>query len=308
MSDTLDTPTAEIPDLMSDKVLDRFRDVPCNPDSAFIYDFMGQRSHVDFNGHWTGKGGTQKPMPVGNWEWIPVLWAATAAKDSGRDRFTMLECGAGWGPWIMAGYGAARQLGISQIAIVGVEAERQKYEFILRHFADNGVTTDQGRAVHGIVAADTGIALFPVATDPSLQWGLKTLGVVGTDRAKLLDDIRAKPVPGRSGFYTVAKYPGEYNLVDAYSLPDLMGDHDLIDMIHFDIQGAEGEVIAAAIDEMNRRVRGIFVGTHSGEIEALLRALMPGHDWLCVKDKPQPRGPDGVLRDGTQVWLNRRFL
>ncbi len=308
MSDTPDASTTEIAGPMSAKVFERFRDVPCTPDPAFIADFMGQRSHVDFNGHWTGKGGVQKPRQTNNWEWIPVLWAATAAKDSGRDRFTMLECGAGWGPWIMAGYGAARQLGISQIAIVGVEAERQKYEFMHRHFADNGVSADQGRAVHGIVAAESGIALFPVATDPSLQWGLKTLGAVGTDRAKLLEDIRAKPVPDRPGMYTVGKYPSEYSLVDAYSLPDLMGDHDLIDMIHFDIQGFEGEVIAAAIKAMNARVRAIYVGTHSGEIEALLRAMMPGHDWLCARDRPQSPNPNGVLLDGTQVWLNRRFL
>lgn len=87
-----------------------------------------------------------------------------------------------------------------------------------------------------------------------------------------------------------------------------MGAHPVVDFIHFDIQGAEADVIEAAIADMDARVRCIAVGTHSGEIEARLRALLPGHDWLCVHDAVQKPRPNGILGDGNQVWANRRFL
>src|ERR1043166_4091781 len=54
-------------------------------------------------------------------EWIDLLSAVAAAKD----RFTMVELGAGWGRWGIRGALAARQRGISRLDIRLVEAEPQ---------------------------------------------------------------------------------------------------------------------------------------------------------------------------------------
>ena len=220
----------------------------------------------------------------------------------------MMECGAGWGPWIGAGYGAARQLGIETIRVIGVEGHEQKVVAMAQHFEDNGASPEEVCAIHGLVAAESGIALFPVAADSSMHWRARKLGRVGTDHAKLLAEVRAVPFEGRPGVYSVGKRNLPYNLVPSYSLLELMGDHELIDYIHFDIQGSEREVIETTIEAMNARVRVIFVGTHSGEIEAALRVLLPANDWHCAYDTPQWPKPVGVPGDGSQVWLNRRFF
>ena len=169
----------------------------------------------------------------------PLLWAVATAEQG----VVLMECGAGWGPWIVRGHAAARQLGRSPIRIIGIEAEEQHFGYMQQHFTDNGIGPDEGSPVLGIVAAESGIALFPVATDPSREWGLRMLGRAGHDRARLLADLGAEPVPARPDHYTVGNRPHEYRLVPAYGLSDLMGDHPRVDYIHFDIQGAEAEVI-----------------------------------------------------------------
>lgn len=295
-------------DLMSDKVFDLFQDTDCDIDLSFTYDFLAVRSQLGFNAGWASGGGLKKPKPKGNWEWIPLLWAVATAKQTGRPGVVLMECGAGWGPWIVRGHAAARQLGIDPIHIIGVEAEAHHFGYMQAHFADNGVTAAEGRAVKGIVAAQTGIALFPISTDPSRQWGLRALGKAGPDRGKLLAELAAQPIDGKPGIFKVGKYPAEYVLVDAYGLTDLMGNHPVVDFIHFDIQGAEADVIEAAIADMDKRVRCIAVGTHSGEIEARLRVLLAEHEWHCVHDEVQKPRPNGILGDGNQVWVNPRFL
>ncbi len=294
--------------LMSDAIFDQFKRVPAKLDPDFIHDFMGLRSHVDFNGIWIGNGGVQQPVPLNNWQWISLLWAVASARHSGRGRAVLMECGAGWGPWIGAGFGAARQMGIETIRLIGVEGHQPKVATMVQHFANNGATPENLRAVHGIVAAESGIAFFPVALDPSMQWGARVRGQVGTDRAKMIEAARAVPMAGQPGVYTIGARHLPYDLVPAYTLSELMGDHEMIDYIHFDIQGSEGPVIETSIADMTARVRVICVGTHSGDIEAALRILMPAHGWVCLRDEPQPMHPRGKLGDGTQVWLNRRFL
>jgi hypothetical protein len=128
------------------------------------------------------------------------------------------------------------------------------------------------------------------------------------DRAKLLAELSAQAIDGKDGIYKVGKHPAEYVLVDAYGLTDLMGDHKVVDFIHFDIQGAEADVIEASIADMDSRVRCVAIGTHSGEIEEKLRTMFGAHDWLCLHDEVQKPRPNGILGDGNQVWVNPKFL
>jgi hypothetical protein len=101
-----------------------------------------------------------------------------------------------------------------------------------------------------------------------------------------------------------------------------------VDLIHFDIQGSEEEVIAGAIDAMDTQVRRIVVGTHGHDIERSLSRLMERHRWVLESARPaafhsnlrrvfrKPRlllsepgvlfGKPGLSRDGTYVWRNAR--
>jgi hypothetical protein len=69
------------------------------------------------------------------------------------------------------GYLAAKQRGISEIKLIAVEADAGHIPFIRENFAVNGINPDIGEAIHGVVGATDGEALFPKATDASRVYG-----------------------------------------------------------------------------------------------------------------------------------------
>ena len=62
MPDTVDL----APELMSMQIFDMFTDVFPTQDPNFVYNFMGWRSHIDFNGTWAGFGGMRGAKSVNN--------------------------------------------------------------------------------------------------------------------------------------------------------------------------------------------------------------------------------------------------
>lgn len=76
--------------------------------------------------------------------------AAAKAVDLARDQFVCVELGAGWGPWLALTGTMARKMGIKNVTLVGVEADRKRLAFMKSHFADNGlpVPDDDGTAFH----------------------------------------------------------------------------------------------------------------------------------------------------------------
>ncbi len=63
------------------------------------------------------------------------------------------------------------------------------------------------------------------------------------------------------------------------SLTTLLAGFARVDIIHCDIQGAEADVISAALPRMTRVVRRIVVGTHSRGIEDRLFGAFLDSGW-----------------------------
>lgn len=99
--------------------------------------------------------------------------------------------------------------------------------------------------------------------------------------------------------------------VPCLALTTLLQRHERVDVVHCDIQDAEGEVLPSAIDELTARVRRVVVGTHSRKSEGALLEAFTANGWSVEADKPcryvVEHGRVGVLRDGVQVWANPRF-
>jgi hypothetical protein len=72
-------------------------------------------------------------LDEGLFEWIDLLEAIDSAKES----FTMIELGAGYGRWLVAGAVAAWRVRNLHVHLVGVEAEHRHFEMIRQHFFDN---------------------------------------------------------------------------------------------------------------------------------------------------------------------------
>lgn len=99
--------------------------------------------------------------------------------------------------------------------------------------------------------------------------------------------------------------------VPCISLETLLADESRIDLLHSDIQGSELEIMAAAIDVLNAKVRRIVIGTHGRSIEDGLFHLFTASGWLLEDDlacrmRPdhRPGDPSMLEARGVQVWVN----
>jgi hypothetical protein len=86
----------------------------------------------------------------------------------------------------------------------------------------------------------------------------------------------------------------------------------VVDLIDLDVQGAEFEVLEAAAEALDRRVKRIHIGTHGRNIEAALRSLFGRPGWKCRNLFPchSSVATDWGLisfQDGVQTWLNPTF-
>jgi FkbM family methyltransferase len=243
-------------------------------------------------------------------EWEGLLSSVREAQAT----YTIVELGACYGPWVVAGAVAARQRGIADIRLVAVEADATHVEWIKSHFRDNGIDERNHRIVHGVVGTYDGVAKFPILRDPRSEWFGEAI-FAGRSRS-------AGRMPQRYD-------ETEYVELPCVSLPALMKGLSTVDLIHFDIQGSEEEVIVSAIDAMDAQVKRIVVGTHGHDIEQALCRLMEHHRWVLEFARPaafhsnlrrlfrKPRllfsepgllfSKPGLQRDGTYVWHNARI-
>lgn len=265
--------------------------VPPAPGPGFYMDFLGVRTRLSFQpgGHdWLD--GRLLPVPTSGviqyhdaQEWGGTLRAAIDARPTGR--FVVYELGAGWGPWVGAAARLAQRLGLEP-SLVAVEADAGHLGFIRTLFEDNELPLESCRLIQAAVGAADGTAWFPILADPASHYGL------------------AASFDGAGG-------PGMAE-VPSLSLATLLRDETRVDLIHCDIQGAEDETMAAAIDVLTAKVRRIVIGTHGRGIEERLFYLFTGAGWLLEDDKAcrmiptyRPGDPYSLQADGVQVWLNR---
>ncbi len=277
--------TAEDDELLRRKARFHVRGLSSEP--GFFTDFLGVKtrcsylppSYAQFSGHVEQPGDAAVPLH----ETAESL-ALMAAVDEAGDILTVVELGAGWGPWLVAGAAAARQRG-KHYRLIGVEADPGHLDFMRTHMRDNGVDPYGQKLIHAVVGAEDGTAHFPVLPDPSADWGA-TAAFAG------------------DGHRTATQYVA----IPSIAIATALSGTDRVDLMHCDIQGAEADALTAAIDAVSAKVRRLVVGTHGRSIEERLHALLAGHGWTVEHDRACTFTQIGTaivpLADGTQVWRN----
>lgn len=304
--------------MTDEEVIRSFPAVAAPIEPGFVIDFLGSKTRTSIlPRNSVPATGLVEGYP------IPMNFHATQAEWGGSLRsvleaetsFTMIELGAGWGPWMVSMGIAARSRGITDIRLVGVEADESHHQWISDHFRDNGFDASQHTMIRGIVGPADGDAEFPVLDNPAEDWGA---------RANYL----SLPRTLRGVF---ARHRRPMVRLKCVSIPTLVRPLDHVDLLHIDIQGAEADTIAAALPALSAKVRRIVVGTHSRALEQRIRHTMTRHGWRPENDEPcvltgaQPwtrgwrhmarflmkHGLGGVraelARDGCQTWCNPRF-
>jgi FkbM family methyltransferase len=236
-----------------------------------------------------------------------------AVRDA-RDHLTVVELGAGWGPWIVAAAFAARLRGIGAVRLVGVEGAKEHYEFLHRHLVDNGLDPDRHTLLHAVVGVRDGSAQFPVLDNPG-HYGAAAVGaglpaVSSKPGPALLRRLRAeigrrvKPYLGYRSRSTVR--------VPCLTLRSILRDLGVVDLLHIDIQGHEADVLASSAGVLENQVRRMVVGTHGRSIEARLHEVMSARGWVLETDEAclftQSGNTITLALDGCQAWRNRNLL
>ena len=254
------------------KIFSRFRPWSGNVPAGFVVDFLGTRSRTDYFTMLRQELNSPCYPAIDEeyFEWIDLLESVASA----RNRFTMLELGAGWGRWTARGAAAAAQLGLPY-TLVAVEAEPTHFEWLKENLKDNHVRLENCRLVQAAVTASDGSVGFHVG-DPAECYGQSIGGPVQ---------------------------------VPAVSLETLLAPLDIVDFIDMDIQGAELEVLLAARESMQRKVKRVHVGTHSARLHKEIASLFTELGWrwhVLFKGNMRDKTRFGRInfQDGVQSWLN----
>jgi len=267
-------------------------------------DFLGCRTRHEFlpSSLRTGLAQTSYPPVDEEYpEWIDVLESVAQA----RDRFVMVELGAGFGRWLMRAARALRQIGGPAFQLVAVEAEPRHFGWIAQHFRDNNIDPTAHTLIQAAVSDHPGEAMLYVERDkdssPAEWYGQSLVRDRDVVRSADGDYDGQKATRHRSGWRSVR--------VPLVTLAQILAPLETVDLIDVDVQGEELNVITPAISDLTRKVRRFHIGTHSRAIEKGLRKLFGAAGWECAWDfriGTTERTPWGKIRftDGVQTWVN----
>lgn len=222
-------------------------------------------------------------------EWIAVVESVVAA----RSKFTMLELGAGYGRWTARAAAVLRlQRAGLPMQFVAVEAEPTHFEWLGRHLKERDIDRADCKLIQAPVSGKREIVYFTVGH--AEEWYGQAI-IPSADRGHVGNWPNAQVV-----------------IMETVTIPDLIGDLDLVDLIDMDIQGAELACVENSIEVINKKVRRLFISTHSDEIHDRLLAVLGQQGWTTTVQYSQQRrhetrfGPM-TFGDGIQHWINPRL-
>ena len=287
---------------------------PSTPAEGFYVDCFGQRFHpthqpaIDDR---LGLASVALPLPGDGHLSDGIEYAAGAlalAAARGRERFSAVELGAGWGPWTTFFGLSAKALGFKRIQLTAFEADAKRFAQLREHLAQNE-----------LVAADAAAE----GDDGSLSWRLlnaaawwKNETLLWPDHDNPLDaGMRAEPLSHESQQGDYRGHQSGFRQIPAFDIVERLSDQAPIDILHIDIQGSEAELVPQVMEFLNTQVRSMFIGTHSRKIEGDLMELLYQQGWQLLREKPcrfdqdsnAPTLAGRTVADGGQYWKNPRL-
>lgn len=278
------------------EILDRYSNKDRSFRPGYITNFMGVDTDIRYCG-WTTEG-VEGDLPVpGNFHASAVEWAAALrAVDLSRDRFTVIELGAGWGCWMVNTAFAAKKLERKVLAI-GVEGDEGHVSWIRSHGAINGLTDNEVRVDRSVAWDKNGFAIFPRSEDSANSYG---------------QEPRYFPTETEARAFAAVD-PDAFDVLEAKTLETIAADLDRVDLLHIDIQGGEAALVRESLDFLAKKVAYIVIGTHGRDLEGDLIATLRGGGWILEIEEPctlpLPLHGEGIpYADGLQGWRNPQLL
>ena len=270
----------------------RYAKKDVQPSRGFATNYLGVRTRPEFYPEiLKERAGTVDSPPIpANWHADIAEWASCLRSiDLAGDRFVMLELGCGWGCWMNNLGVAAKSVG-KAVRLFGLEADQESLGFARLALADNGLSRDECCLTHGIAGRTGTVALFP---RQGAEGGGGGAAIFNPTSQQLKDALDS----------------GRYVRMPVIDIGALTRDEATLDFVHVDIQGAELDLLTDQFELLCRKVRYLFVGTHTKQIEGgLFELFTTGGTWKLEMERPAIFGlTDGrpvVQVDGAQAWRN----
>ena len=297
-------------------------------DPEFYVDWMGVRTRIDML-PWAppelaGTVSTDLPIPDDGYRSEDFEYAALARAftDAGDHTFRIIEVGAGWAPWAVAGLVHARHLNRAGIAFA-IEADARKCAWACQNAKDNGVEVIHVSGKARKLAKLVGQAADSWSGNGQILVVIEAAGWHETTIVEFpetpVDDMGAAvwTLPGTNVDYRGAhlrhRQVPSIALVEVLQIIRSVGEDDeCIDLLHIDVQGVEFELLQAAADGIQSNTRLMAVGTHNRWSEGQLQYFFLERGWGLLIDKPckahftmtHPTLSGFTEQDGMQLWEN----
>jgi FkbM family methyltransferase len=239
----------------------------------------------------------QLPLPDDGFHAEGIEYAALLDAFDNRKakcRFTAVEVGSGWGPWIGLAGVLANTHGADALCLIGAEASAERYALMCRHLERNGLTSESGRMIktfHGAIWTHDGEVQFPDSNVEDMGPAVNAHGATTDYRGHRVTTVSTPCV----------------------RLSTLCEGAGLIDFLHIDVQGSELDLLHNDAEWLGHNVRAMMVATHSRVIEGGIMDLLGEEGWVLKREKPcrfqmddNPRENwEGLTQaDGSQHWIN----
>lgn len=242
----------------------------------------------------------QLPLPDDGFHAEGVEYAALLDAFDNRKakcRFTAVEVGSGWGPWIGLAGVLANTHGADALCLIGAEASAERYALMCRHLERNGLTSESGRMIktfHGAIWTHDGEVQFPDSNVEDMGPAVNAHGATTDYRGHRVTTVSTPCV----------------------RLSTLCEGAGIIDFLHIDVQGSELDLLHNDAEWLGHNVRAMMVATHSRVIEGGIMDLLGEEGWVLKREKPcrfqmddNPRENwEGLTQaDGSQHWINPKL-
>lgn len=224
--------------------------------------------------------------------------------------FRIVEIGAGWAPWSVAGIVQARRRGLRARGIA-VEADDGRSAWAIRHAADNDVRaeliTGTPEEISRAVRAPWGDIELRVVR--AAGWhATTTLSFPDLDEGDMGGAVWT--LPGTDVDYRGAHL--SHHEVPTVSIADLVADDVRTDLLHVDVQGVEFDLVEPASGDIQAQVRLMAIGTTDRLTEGRLQQHFLSRGWGLAIDEPcstlftmtHPTLAGFTTQDGLQLWEN----
>ena len=243
-----------------------------------------------------------------------------------REKFTFVELGAGYGRYSARAF---KILEKKNTKIIAVEADPFHFQMMLKHFKYNNINGPNIETYNNIISNTDYFMDFYISN--------KDLKEISNETAKnwfgqsIIHDWERKINPIINFFKNLFFYINNFNKVPffkyiqfyqsdfssikvkAIKLEKLLQNEKKVSLIDMDIQGEEINLVKSEIETLNKKVRAMYIATHSKKIENQMIEFLEKKNWkltLHLKGETLNKTKFGLIQcqDGVQIWENNNLI